>query len=70
VFGGYNYPARSTLFEQQGASRWKPSAEVIGLLAAVGAVAAEFSATAKEQRLVLQRELGRALNTLPRQHRR
>ena len=38
VFGGYNYPVRSSLFEQQGASRGKRSAEVIGGTAAAGAV--------------------------------
>jgi len=38
VFGGYNYPVRSSLFEQQGASRGKGSAAVIGGSAAAGAV--------------------------------
>jgi len=38
VFGGYNYSVHSYLFEQQGASRGKESAAVIGGAAAAGAV--------------------------------
>ncbi|HLG98061.1 MAG TPA: protein kinase [Bryobacteraceae bacterium] len=38
TFGGYNYPVRSSTFQQEGASRGKRSAEVIGGGAAVGAV--------------------------------
>jgi eukaryotic-like serine/threonine-protein kinase len=38
VFGGYNYSVHSYLFEQQGASRGKDSAGVIGGAAAAGAV--------------------------------
>ena len=37
VFGGHTYAVRSNLFEQQGASRGKRSAEVIGGAAAAGA---------------------------------
>lgn len=38
TFGGFNYPTRSLLFEQQGLSRGKRSAEFIGGGAAAGAI--------------------------------
>jgi eukaryotic-like serine/threonine-protein kinase len=38
TFGGFNYPTRSLLFEQQGLSRGKRSAEMIGGGAAIGGI--------------------------------
>jgi hypothetical protein len=50
TIGGKNYSARSSWFEKQGASRGKPSAEVIGGAAAAGAGAgtvAQFMSNAE-----------------------